>query len=89
MPITCHSSTSAASEKGRPHICMAIGVAAISRFMMPKLKAPVAAATMNTGWRMISRSGRPCRPAFLGGTGGNVMNDSASMPSNATPASAM
>jgi hypothetical protein len=68
---------------------MAMGVAAISRFMMPKLKAPVAAATMNTGWRMISPSGRPCCPAFLAGNGGKVMNDSASMPRSATPASAM
>ena len=35
MPITCHSSTSAASEKGSRHCCMAIGVAAISRFITP------------------------------------------------------
>ena len=35
MPITCHSSTKAVSEKGRPHICMARGVAAINIFMTP------------------------------------------------------
>ncbi|MFO1244619.1 MAG: hypothetical protein U1E71_05470 [Ramlibacter sp.] len=54
MPITCHSSTSAASENGSPHCCMAIGgVAAISRFITPSSRAPVAAATMNTGCFMI------------------------------------
>ena len=35
MPITCHCSTSAASAKGRLHCCIAIGVAAISRFITP------------------------------------------------------
>ena len=35
MPMTCHSSTSAASENGRPQICIASGVAAISRFITP------------------------------------------------------
>jgi hypothetical protein len=35
MPITCHSSTSAASSNGKPHTCMASGVAAISRFITP------------------------------------------------------
>ena len=35
MPITCHSKTKAVSENGRPQICIANGVAAISRFMTP------------------------------------------------------
>ena len=35
MPITCHSSTSAVSENGRPQTCIAIGVAAIRRFITP------------------------------------------------------
>ena len=35
MPITCHSNTSAVSENGRPQTCMAIGVAAIKRFITP------------------------------------------------------
>ncbi|EWS62834.1 hypothetical protein Y695_03936 [Hydrogenophaga sp. T4] len=35
MPITCHSSTSAASSNGKPQTCMASGVAAISRFITP------------------------------------------------------
>jgi hypothetical protein len=35
MPITCHSSTSAASAKGKPQTCIASGVAAISRFITP------------------------------------------------------
>ena len=35
MPITCHSSTMAASSNERPHCCIASGVAAISRFMTP------------------------------------------------------
>lgn len=35
MPITCHSSTKAASLNGMPQVCMASGVAAIRRFMTP------------------------------------------------------
>ena len=35
MPSTCHSSTSAALEKGSAHCCMAMGVAAIKRFITP------------------------------------------------------
>ena len=35
MPMTCHSSTSAASENGMPHTSIASGVAAISRFITP------------------------------------------------------
>ena len=49
------------SKRAAPHCCMAIGVAAISRFITPKPSAPAAAATMNTGWRTISPSGRPAR----------------------------
>ena len=88
MPITCHSSTSAASENGRPQTCMAIGVAAIRRFITPKPSAPAAAATMNTGWRMISPRGLPPLAACWGGVGGKWMNASKAMASRATPASA-
>jgi hypothetical protein len=35
MPITCHSSTSAAASKLKPHTCIASGVAAMSRFITP------------------------------------------------------
>ena len=35
MPITCHSSTQATSEKGMPQTSIASGVAAISRFITP------------------------------------------------------
>ena len=47
------------------------------------------AATMNTGWRTITDSGRPVSaPAFLGGSGGNVRNAMMAMDSSATTASA-
>ena len=35
MPSTCHSSTSAALANGCAHCAIAIGVAAISRFITP------------------------------------------------------
>ncbi|CFN77239.1 Uncharacterised protein [Bordetella pertussis] len=35
IPMTCHSSTNAASANGRPWCCIANGVAAISRFITP------------------------------------------------------
>ena len=35
MPSTCHSSTSAVLANGCEHIAIAIGVAAISRFITP------------------------------------------------------
>ena len=49
MPITCHCSTKAASAKGRPHTCMASGVAVISRFITPKASAPPKLATTKAG----------------------------------------
>ena len=87
MPITCHSSTSAMSENGRLHCCMAMGVAAISKFITPKPNALPMAATMNTGCAMISLSGRPPAPFDWGGAGANCMNDIKPMASNATSAS--
>ncbi len=35
MPSTCHSRTSAVFSKGCEHIAIAIGVAAMSRFITP------------------------------------------------------
>jgi len=43
---------------------------------------------MNTGWRMISRSGRPPPlPAALGGSGGNWMPAITAIETSATTAS--
>ena len=67
---------------------MASGVAAIKRFITPKPRAPQAAATMKTGWRMISRRGRPSLLACLTGAAGKVMKASTAIDSSATPASA-
>ena len=75
------------SENGRLHCCMAMGVAAISRFMTPKPNALPMAATMNTGCDMISLSGRPPLASDFGAGGANCMNDINTIASTATPAS--
>ena len=87
MPITCHSSTKAASSKPRPHCCMANGVAAMSRFMTPYPSAALTAATINAGCRAISHSGRPRTVWAVGAwCAGNCTNAMSTMANKATPA---
>ena len=56
--------------------------------MTPNPSAPAAADTMNTGWRMISPSGRPVGAALRGAGGANSMNAINAIASSATTASA-
>ncbi len=65
---------------------MAIGVAAISRFMTPKPSAPATAATMNTGRRASTASGRAALRRGTAASGGNSMNCISASDSSATAA---
>ena len=67
MPTPCEAMTKALSSKLRPHSnTMAIGVAVISRFMVPWPTSAAMVATMKTGWHMILVSGRRVSASWLG-----------------------
>ena len=64
IPSTCHWMTQLASPTEKPQSNMAIGVAVITRFIMPNDIIPHTTAAMNLGWAMIAESGRASWPAI-------------------------